>query len=269
MIREHEAITFVVDQVRSFPAQRLGEKRHWIETAVEGGGMELDELEIGETNADPRRHRQSVSGDAGRVGGSEIEAADPTGGEHHGRGLDDFSVPMLIGDHQPHDSLVGSHQIERPPSLQCFDRGPIEHGLGQSPHHLVAGAVAFGVDDPAALVPGLAGKSYITGGGDVESSAEVPQPLDGSRATVGEDVDRVTNCDAARDGHRVAGMQVGAIVAAHCRGDTPLRPPCRAERARGNDDRLSQPERCRKTGDARTDHQWHLDPPGHDCLKLV
>ena len=61
-------------------------------------------------------------------------------------------------------------ELERPPSLESLDRRLIEHRLGQGPHHLETGAVALGVNDPAALVPCLPPEGDVAGGSECRSA---------------------------------------------------------------------------------------------------
>ncbi len=69
MVLIHEPPTRGVDQLRPLATERLGEQRHRILAGVQGGGMELDELEIGETGAGAGGDDDSLPGHTGRVGG--------------------------------------------------------------------------------------------------------------------------------------------------------------------------------------------------------
>ena len=70
-----------VDERRPGAAQRLGEERHRVGPHVEGGRVELDELEIGEARARAPGEGEAVAGGLGRVGGAREDLADAAGGE--------------------------------------------------------------------------------------------------------------------------------------------------------------------------------------------
>ena len=82
----HEAFAEIVDERGALAAHRLGDERHGIAPDRERGGMELNELHVGEQRARARRHRDAVSGGFDGVGGVAVEASHPARRQHDGAG---------------------------------------------------------------------------------------------------------------------------------------------------------------------------------------
>ena len=64
-----------VAQQRPVAPERLRQQRPGHLGVVEGGGVELDELEVGHGHAGPQGHGHAVAGGLGRVGGDGVELA--------------------------------------------------------------------------------------------------------------------------------------------------------------------------------------------------
>ena len=65
----HNAAAALVNQQGPFASQGFGEERRGIRVDVEGGWMELNELETRQRGTGPGSHGESIAGRFGRVGG--------------------------------------------------------------------------------------------------------------------------------------------------------------------------------------------------------
>ena len=72
----------VVAQDRALAAQRLREQRARHRRVVQRGGVELHELEVGDRDAGPQRHRDAVAGGERRVGGDREALPGAAGRDH-------------------------------------------------------------------------------------------------------------------------------------------------------------------------------------------
>ena len=79
-----EAFAAHVLQRRAFAAQRLAEQEPRSAFERQGGGMELDELDIADFGARAIRHSHAVAGGDVGIGGVQEYAAQPAGGQQHG-----------------------------------------------------------------------------------------------------------------------------------------------------------------------------------------
>ena len=70
-----------VAQEGAVPAERLGQERAGHRRVVQGGRVELDELDVGDGDAGAQCHRHPVAGRLGGVGGHGEELAGAAGGE--------------------------------------------------------------------------------------------------------------------------------------------------------------------------------------------
>ncbi len=70
----HEALAGGVDQDGAFAAQRFGGQRRRIDIGVDGGGMELHELGVGDHGAGAGREGNGLAARVARIGGDVVEA---------------------------------------------------------------------------------------------------------------------------------------------------------------------------------------------------
>ena len=87
-----EPLAVGVAQEGPVAPQGLGQQRAGHGRMVEGGGVELHELDVGHRHPGPQGHGQPVGGGLGRVGGHREQLAGPAGGEH-GVGGPDLDRP--------------------------------------------------------------------------------------------------------------------------------------------------------------------------------
>ena len=250
-------------------AQRLGQQGPRHGRMVQGGGMELDELDVGRRHAGPQRHGDAVTGRLGRVGGDREELAGPARGQHDVAGphLDRaVTAPGRQGAH-PDAAPALDQEIEGEPPLE-HRAGRAERGVDEGPLDLGPGGGAAGVHDPGPGVAALAGQGEQAGGLAVELDAERDQLVHPSGPLVDQDAHRLLVAEARTGRQRVGQVQVGRVlVAAQHRRDPALGPARRrlGQRAlgehterqggRGGCARPGQAHRGRQPGDAAAQDQ--------------
>ena len=152
----HEAFAGRIDQRRAFAAQRFRRQRRRIEADVDGGGMELHELGVGDHGAGARRHGDGLAARVRRVGRDRVEAADAARRQNYGAG-GEVLVDLLAGGagaHEAHafDAAVGDDQLVGLVAFEHADRRRRAHLGDQRVENGGAGAVAGNVHDAAARV---------------------------------------------------------------------------------------------------------------------
>ena len=124
----------------------------------------------------------------------------------------------------PPDAASVDDQILGRNVLDDLDRGASAYRFDQRLENLVAGRVAAGFDDAAALMRGLASQRELAGVGAIERGAQLEKFLDARGRVLREDLDDLRVADAGAGALRVDGVQARRIVGAHRRGDPALRP---------------------------------------------
>ncbi len=147
-----EAVAGGVVQRRALAADRL---RHEVALAAldadDGGGVELDELEVGELRADGAGEQQAGAERARRIGRARPQGGGAAGGEDHRPPLQGAPV---VGRHAGHAPVHGE---QRPDAavLEHLDARVLDdlgRELAQDP---AAGGAPARVDDAADGVPAL------------------------------------------------------------------------------------------------------------------
>jgi hypothetical protein len=183
----HEAVAVLVDQDGAFAAQGFSEQGHGIGAGREGRGVELDELQIHQTGTGPGGHGETIARGFLGIGGVEIELAQATGRQHHGRRQMEHAPAVRVNCQQAHDLAILDHQIDRKGLVHHPHVGGPADGLDQGAHDLGTRGVA-GVEDAAAAVGGFAAEGERAGVVQVEMGAQGEQGLDPLRSLGGEDV---------------------------------------------------------------------------------
>ena len=228
-----------IDEGRALAAQRFGCERRRIGADVERGGVELNELRVGDDRADAGRHGDRFTARIGGIGRHGIERADAAGRQHHGAGRKELVAAVVDrrGPHQPHagDAAVGDNELVSHIAFQHADRWCRAHACDQRLHDRGAGAVARDVHDAAARVRRLLAELKVAVRVALEGNA-VGQEIGDAVGSLASDEARDFLVDDARtSGNRVGGMQLRRVVGADGRGDARLRPARRralAERSR-------------------------------------
>src|SRR4029077_16221784 len=170
--------------------QHLGEQEPVVAVPVaQRGGVELDELEVGQRRARGPPEQETVAGRAVRVRGASPERRVATGREHdrgavkRGEGVD--ALPF---DQANPGMLARPYREDARDGASCVG--------------------AAGVDDS---VPGV---STLTAKAVVEVDAEAPQLRDAGGRLLGQQLDRARPAKTPARGEGVGGMQRGVVARA-------------------------------------------------------
>ena len=152
----------VVEQISSFAAQGFREQEARSAGKREGGGMELEELHVGQFGAGLRGQGDAVAGGYGGIGGVGVDLACAAGGDEEGAGGDAMAV--RAGGFGAGGGKVGSDDAAAGDD-QVGDHGPLGKadallGAGKGDEgtaDLGAGGVAVGVEDAGQRVSAFAG----------------------------------------------------------------------------------------------------------------
>ena len=274
----HEPLAPGVAEQGAVAAEGLGQQGPGHLGVVEGGGVELDELQVGYGHAGPQGHGHPVAGGLRRVGGDGVELAEAARGQQRVPGPDlPHHARRVDGHHAPAPPPLDD-QVEGEPLLHHRRGGGLDR-LHQRPLDLHAGGGPAGVHDPRHRVATLPGQGQLAVGVPVEHRPEGDQVLDPRRPLVDEHPHRIGVAQAGAGGQGVGPVQVGGVgVAAEHRGHAALGPtggrlvevalgehadPQAGIAVGGDGGRL---HRGRKPGDAAAQdqeiEQWVLRPAG-------
>ena len=264
----HEGLAGAVAENPALAAQRLGDEEVLRLRMVEAGGVELDELEVGDGRAGAMGHGDAVAGRDVGVRRVEVDLARAAGRED-----DD------LGEKNVHGAAAG---VERIASESAISAAAADHfgfadqidgvvvleeahagaaaGLEQRPLHLVAGEVG-GVHHPALRMSALAGeviaeRRRVAG----ELGAQLDQLAHARGAFRDGDPNGVFAAESCAGHQRVVDVLLEAVARRKDRGDPPLRigrvglgPPSLGEHRDGP--MPGRPQREGETGDARSQDQ--------------
>jgi hypothetical protein len=150
----HDPLSCFVDEHGALAAHRLANQWHRIEADVEGGGMELNELHIGEYGAGTGGKRQSLTDRSKRVACFAIKSADASGRKDDARGRQKQRSRRTDRKHASYATIL--HQ-----QTSCLDF--FEHhnscratdGSNKGAHDLPPGSVAAGMKDASSTMRSL------------------------------------------------------------------------------------------------------------------
>ena len=209
----HEGLAGLVDEHRTLPTDRLGDERLLAGRAlpqVHDGGVELDELEVGERRTRTQRGCHTVPRRHGRIGRRGVDLAEPAGGEDDRAGPGradavDLALPEDVHGRAAHAAVGGAEQVDDEGVLDDLDARVGADGLelgDERAGDLGAGGVPTGVRDPVAVVPALAGQGDLAGVVGVEARPERDELVHPGRALGDEDLDGrlVAEADARDEG---------------------------------------------------------------------
>ena len=99
----HEGVALSVNQARAVTAQGLCRQRRWVEADVDGGGVELDKIWIGDHRAGYGCQRHGFAAKAVGIGCYIIEPAKAPRRQDHGIGKDrlDLAISLNQGPANP------------------------------------------------------------------------------------------------------------------------------------------------------------------------
>ncbi len=228
VVAGHEGLAGGVAQDAALAAQRLGDEEALGLGVEERGGVELEELHVGDGRSGPPRHGHAVAGPDVRAGGVEVDLAGAAGGQHRDPRRDggdgpagageDVGAHRAVGAAQP--QLAAGDEIDRHGVLDDADAPGVAGGQ-QGPLHLAAGGV-LGVGDAAARVAPLAGE-VEAGAVVVELDAQREEPADPLRPLPHRHLDGLAVAQAGARHQRVLDVQLELVVEPEDAGDAPLR----------------------------------------------
>ncbi len=209
--------------------------------------MELDEFEIGEFRAGPRRQHEALSDAAGWIGAVGVEAADAAGRDHDRRGRQEDRPRGADRDHAAHAVL--DNQPTRLDPLENRDRGRRAGRRDERAHDFAPRAVAAGMNDASACMSRLEPQREGAVASPVEARAEPGEGLDRRWGGAGKECDdaHVAKPVAGRD--RVGRVQGRGVVGTERRRHAALRHQARAfcaERRLGEHDDRARREHERR-----------------------
>ena len=158
----HEAVPGAVQQHRALPAHGLG---HHERPLRNQGGVELDELGVGQHGAGLPSQGRAVAGGAGGVGGLRVQPADASGGQQHDVGAQFGVCACACGQG------AGSGGAEEVP-LPRPGPGPDGHHLALADGCVLPGSPA-GAQQPHAGDPA----GVVQQGGDERALADFQATL--------------------------------------------------------------------------------------------
>src|SRR3990170_1606421 len=173
---------------------------------VQAGGVELDELHVGDLRADPVAHGYAVACRDVRVAGIQVDLPGPAGGEHGRLGQEGIDGSGLL--------VEGI----RPPDSLFFSRG----------HELGMGGEVDGVDDPplgvAAFFPEV---EPVPGPGPLrELDAELDELVYPGRAVPDDKLDYLLVAQARAGVEGVFYVRLEGVLFAQDRGYAALGVEC-------------------------------------------
>ena len=160
----HEAAAVVQGQHAALAAHRLGNQEGLGLRMVQAGGMELNELHVGDAAAGPPSHGDAVPGGAVWVAGVEIDFAGPAGGENHEAGLENLHMAAAAVQHISAGAAVAVapqlaqvDEVDGDAVIEKLYPGMVQRFLGQLGDHRLAGGVRH-MQDAAKGVASLLGE---------------------------------------------------------------------------------------------------------------
>jgi len=222
----HEPLPLGVEQHRALSTHRLGDEGQRVFRGIEGRGVELHELHVGQTGAGPVGNGKPVAGGHLRVRGISENLTASTGGEHRGVGHD-LHRPTGDGSADPgalQPALVlHQQQVEHPGGLLHVDIRRLAHLGDEGPGHLGAGLVPVGVHDPVAGMRRLLPQLEITGRIEVETGPGGLEFADPGGPFFHQHLHRFGIAQRRAGRERILPVQIGRVAGTQCGGDPPLR----------------------------------------------
>ena len=221
MPADHESIARLVEQNGAFATHRFGDEGEGIFRRVEGGGVELYELHVGQSNAGAMGDGVAVTGGDHGVGGIAVNLPASTCGEDGGVGTNFHCLPAYTGPHTGASPLF-DNEVEHARPFQ--HAGPLARldSLDKGARHFGAGAVAVRMDNAAAGVRGLAPKLESAVGAQIEGRARQLQLADSRGAFFDQHLHRFAIAQGGAGRQRIFAMQLRRVAGAERGGDSAL-----------------------------------------------
>ncbi len=228
VVADHEGLARLVAKDPALAAERLGDEEALGVGVEEAGGVELEELHVGDRGAGPVAHGHAVAGRHVGVGRVEVDLPGAAGGEHGHRGgdgpdaaggpVDDVGAerPVRSGRAGP---LAGD-DVDGDLVLLDADAGR-RAGRQHLLLDLLAGGV-LGVGHPAARVAALPGEVEPVGGLPVELDPQGLEPADPLRGLLDRHLDRVEVAQSGAGDEGVLDVEREGVVGPQHRGHPAL-----------------------------------------------
>ena len=224
VVARHERLAAGVDEARAFAAQSLGNQKARRAGEVERGRMELHELEVGDAGAGAIRERDAVAGRNRRIGRLAEHLSGSAGGQQRGAGTKLPAHTALIEKGHPRHAAVLDQQFGDQRVMDGVDRREPADALPERPADLAAGRIA-GVQHAPHAVRRLASEGGPPARIAIEARTPFEQFAHIDRAFLDEHLHRFRVAQAVTRPHRIGGMEFGAVLVAHRRGDSALGVP--------------------------------------------
>ena len=154
-----EAVSLVVDDVRTLTADGLRQEQAGYAREVQGRGVELHELEVGQPRPRAPRRGDPVTGRAGHVRALAVDLRVASRGEHHGAGPDGAQAAATVDQGAPARPRVVRQEVHEERVAPDLDEVLAPGGGGEGVADLGPRPIPPGVEDPrrgvAALQPQL------------------------------------------------------------------------------------------------------------------
>ena len=218
-----EALPLGVEQRGALAPDRLGDQEALAARDTDDrGGVELDELEIGQRGAGGVGEQQPDAERARRVGRARPQRGRAARGQHGRPGAD--RPPVLEGDPDAAALVGGRPQRGGARALEHQDPGLGDDDGRELADDAAARRAAAGVRDAAAPVATLQAQRQRALLVDVEDHAELPQVGDGAWRLADQDVGGGPAHGAPAGDLGVPPVQIGCVVGAERGGQPPLGP---------------------------------------------
>ena len=217
-----EAFALGVAEDGAVAAKGLGEEKAGGALEVEGGGVELNELDVADDGAGAPGHGDAVAGGDIGVGGFFEDATEAAGGEEGGAGKDGVAlfVAGVEGDGAA-DLAVGHEEIGDGGKAKEANVGQRGGFAVEGAGDLFAGGVAVGVEDTVAGVCAFAAEDEFTAL-TVEFGAPFEELFDDAGAFIDEGTDGVRIAEAVAGLEGVLFVEGNLIVIGEGSGDAAL-----------------------------------------------
>ena len=225
MLTDHEPRSRLVDKDGAVAAEGFADQRRRMVDRGEGRGVELDELEVGETHAEPCCGGQPGTGHVGRVGATCVDAADTAGRQCYAGAQVGHGASHVGAGEDPDHAVVGSDEVDEVCVGDVLYVWPLEGRLSHGAQYLCSCRISACVDDPASSVAGLAAERELPVVIGVEPGAEGTEPRDAVSCSGREDPCEFDLDDAAPHRDRVEGMVRRAVARVQSGGHPALCEP--------------------------------------------
>jgi len=223
---------------------------------MQGCGMELHKLQVGELSTDMQSHRQALPLRACWIGRVGEELPDSARRQHTDWGTKNTaSAHRVKAAHRHHMPLLVLQQSLCCDAFMHLDTWCLTHRTGHRAHDLKTGPITLGMHDARVTVGRLAREVQLPML-SVESAAQIDQPLDrfwrcsahltNDRSIANPDYRSIANPDSGIK--RIANVELDRITRTQRRRDAALCPVTRAIDRKASRTQQQHSTRCGRQG---------------------